>query len=152
MKNYQALILGGVIASGAFVLGMNCVDVVRIQETPIQVTDHRQYKPADETYRDAGGEKYDPEAVYVEQIKESFNDLQDDILSAAKEEAEMKDQISDVGFDRLMKINNKIVENRKFVVQLRCRSYDRRYRFDDNRDVMLYKQAQVICAAVGEHL
>lgn len=144
MKNYQALILGGVIASGAFVLGMNSVDVVKIQETPVQATD--------KTYRDAGGEKYDPEAVYVEQIKESFNDLQDDILSASNEEATMKDQISDVGFERLMKINNKIVENRKFVVQLRCRSYDRRYHFDDNRDVMLYKQAQVICAAVGERI
>lgn len=144
MKNYQALILGGVIASGAFVLGMNCVDVVRIQETPIQATD--------KTYRDAGGEKYDPEAVYVEQIKDSFEDLENDILSSAREESEMRDQISDVGFDRLMKINNKIVENRKFVVQLRCRSYDRRYHFDDNRDVMLYKQAQVICAAVGERI
>ncbi|QIW87024.1 hypothetical protein AHP1_1931 [Aeromonas phage Ahp1_CNU-2021] len=143
MKNYQALILGGVIASSAFVLGMNSVEVVKIQETPIQITDKR---PID------GGEKYNPEAVYVEQIKDSFEDLENDILSSAREESEMRDQISDVGFDRLMKINNKIVENRKFVVQLRCRSYDRRYHFDDNRDAVLYKQAQVICAAVGEHI
>lgn len=144
MKNYQALILGCVISTGSFVLGMNSVEVIRIQETPIRVTDPRQYKPAEGVSSD-----WTPSIEYLRAIEDADKDFNAAVERYREEENQLRGVISDTGLTGLIEINKSLLSHKVDMVRFTCRSFDD---FDgEHSDAIVYR-ARAICSKAGVHL
>ncbi|ADM79925.1 hypothetical protein phiAS5_ORF0082 [Aeromonas phage phiAS5] len=106
MKRYQALILGAVISTGSFVLGMNSVTPVKIIEGPFVV------KPK---------QLSEYEDKLVQDVIDEYADLVDKKIQYQQEELDLRG--SDI-LPTIKRANDSLISIRGLEVRAACQIYD----------------------------
>lgn len=153
MKRYQALVLGAVISTGSFILGMNqtSVQFVQLPVRHIQIEQPEQ----SQIIQYEKVEISDKENKYLDNIMVRYNTYREDIAKFEIEEIDFKD----TGVIDAIKLANKtILENDRDIIRNNCRMYKFgiRDKFQVNTDLKKFDSSTIkvsmvidICKMVG---